>query len=127
MTAPSHYDFLRTLLGAAEAGFFPGMLSYITTWIPASRRGRFTAYFMSAIAISGILSGPLAGLTMHAMEGLLGLKGWQWLFLVGGLPSAAMGVVAYYALPDSPRTARWLTPREMTIITAEIGGERKAK
>ncbi len=127
MTAPWHYYVLRSLLGAAEAGFFPGVLFYITTWIPASRRGEFTAYFMSAIAISGIVSGPMSGGILHGMDGVLGLEGWQWLFIAEGLPSALMGIVAYFTLSDRPETARWLTPRQLRIITGELEAERAAK
>ena len=127
MTAPSHYYILRSLLGAAEAGFFPGVLFYLTTWIPASRRGQFTAYFMSAIAISGIISGPLSGFILHSLDGALGLKGWQWLFITEGVPSAIMGVVAYFTLSDRPETAHWLNPRQVRIITAELEAEQQAK
>ena len=127
MTLPWHYYTLRSLLGAAEAGFFPGVLFYITTWIPASRRGQFTAYFMSAIAISGIVSGPVSGFILHVLDGALGLSGWQWLFIAEGLPSAIIGVVAYFTLADSPETARWLNPRQVRIITRELDAERTGK
>jgi len=123
MTAPSHYYILRFLLGAAEAGLFPGVLFYLTTWIPPSRRGQFTALFMSAIAISGVVSGPLSGAILGATDGLLGLKGWQWLFLIEGLPSALTGVLAYRVLADSPEKAKWLSPRQLEIITAELRSE----
>jgi sugar phosphate permease len=127
MTLPWHYYLLRSLLGAAEAGFFPGVLFYLTTWIPASRRGQFTAYFMSAIAISGIVSGPMSGGILQGMDGVSGLAGWQWLFIAEGLPSAAMGVVAYFILSDRPETAHWLNPRQVGIIMAELDAERRAK
>ncbi len=127
MTQPWHYYALRSLLGAAEAGFFPGVLFFITTWVPASRRGQFTALFMSAIAISGIVSGPVSGAILHAADGALGLRGWQWLFLAEGLPSALMGVVVYALLSDRPEDARWLTPRQVGIITAELRAEGEAK
>jgi MFS family permease len=127
MTTPTHYYVLRTMLGAAEAGFFPGILFYLSTWIPASRRGLFTAYFMSSIAISGILGGPVSGFILHALDGASGLKGWQWLFLLEGLPSALMGVVAYFVLSDSPEKAKWLTERQRAIITGELRQEAEAK
>ncbi|MGI4943394.1 MAG: MFS transporter, partial [Janthinobacterium lividum] len=127
MTVPWHYYVLRTLLGAAEAGFFPGVLFYLTTWIPASRRGQFTAYFMSSIAISGIVSGPMSGGILHGLDGALGLKGWQWLFIAEGLPSALMGVVAYFTLADRPESAHWLAPQQVAIITAELEAERREK
>lgn len=127
MTQPSHYYVLRFLLGAAEAGFFPGVLFYITTWVPASRRGQFTAFFMSAIALSGIVSGPLSGMILHMTDGLLGLRGWQWLFVAEGLPAAIMGVVAYFTLPDRPESATWLSSRQLEIITAELQAEQSSK
>jgi ACS family phthalate transporter-like MFS transporter len=122
MAQPSHYYILRFLLGAAEAGFFPGVLFYITTWIPASRRGQFTAVFMSAIAVSGIVSGPLSGAILNGADGWLGLRGWQWLFISEGLPSALMGVVVYFLLADRPESATWLSPRQVEIIAAELRG-----
>lgn len=124
MTAPSHYYVMRFLLGAAEAGLFPGVLFYLTTWIPPSRRGQFTALFMSAIGISGIISGPLSGAILGATDGLLGFRGWQWLFLIEGIPSAITGVIAYFVLADSPEKAKWLSPRQVEIITAELQSER---
>ena len=127
MTTPTHYYVLRTMLGAAEAGFFPGILFYLSTWIPASRRGRVTAYFMSSIAISGMIGGPVSGLILHALDGAAGLKGWQWLFLLEGLPSAFMGVVAYFVLSDSPDKAKWLTERQRAIITNELRQDADAK
>ena len=127
MTQPSHYYILRSLLGAAEAGFFPGVLFYITTWVPASRRGQFTAVFMSAIAVSGIVSGPLSGSILHAGDGLLGLRGWQWLFIAEGVPAAIMGVVVYVLLADRPESATWLSPRQVAIITTELRAEEDSK
>jgi D-galactonate transporter len=127
ITAPSHYYVLRFLLGAAEAGFFPGVLFYLTTWIPASRRGRFTALFMSAIAIAGIVGGPISGFILHNMDDVWGLKGWQWMFILEGFPTVIMGVVAYLILSDSPQTARWLTERQKSIIVSELQAEQQAK
>jgi sugar phosphate permease len=127
MSAPSHYYILRAMLGAAEAGFFPGVLFYLTTWIPASRRGQFTAYFMAAIAISGIVSGPISGSILHFSDGALGLRGWQWLFISEGIPAAIMGLVAYFTLADRPETAHWLNARQISIITAELRAEEKIK
>jgi sugar phosphate permease len=127
MTAPSHYYTLRFLLGAAEAGFFPGVLFYLTTWIPASRRGRFTGLFMSAIAVSGIVSSPISGFVLHSMDGALGLQGWQWMFITEAVPSAIMGLVVYYMLTDSPEKTPWLTPRQKAIIVSELQAKSQAK
>ena len=127
MSSPSHYYILRSLLGAAEAGFFPGVLFYLTTWIPASRRGQFTAFFMAAIAISGIVSGPISGAILHLSDGALGLRGWQWLFISEGVPAVIAGVLAFLMLADRPETARWLNPRQIAIITAELKAEQTMK
>lgn len=123
MTDPLHYYSLRFLLGAAEAGFFPGVLFYLTTWIPVSRRARFTAMFMAAIGISGIIGGPISGAVMHGFEGALGLRGWQWMFLLEGLPACLMGLVAYGVLADSPAGAKWLSSRQREVIQAELAAE----
>jgi MFS family permease len=127
MSTPTHYYVLRTMLGAAEAGFFPGILFYLTTWIPASRRSRFTALFMSSIAISGLVGGPISGFILHTFDGVWGLRGWQWMFLAEALPSAVMGVVAYFVLSDSPKEASWLSENQRAIILAELRSEAEDK
>lgn len=123
MQTASHYYVLRLLLGIAEAGFFPGVLLYISFWIPASRRAGFTAMFMSAMALSGIIGGPLSGFVMHYMEGLAGLRGWQWMFIVEGAPSIVMAFVVYYVLSDKPADAKWLSADEKLILQAEFETE----
>ena len=117
------YYVLRTLLGVAEAGFFPGMLLFISFWIPQARRARFTALFMSAMAISGIVSGPLSAAIMTGFEGVAGWPGWRWMFLVEGLPSVAMGVVAFLMLADQPAKAKWLTDEDKATLAAEFARE----
>lgn len=126
MSSPTQYYVLRFLLGAAEAGFFPGVLFYLTTWVPPSRRARFTAMFMSAIGISGVISGPISGAIMQGLEGVAGFRGWQWMFVVEGLPACIMGVVVYFALADRPATAKWLSPREREIVESELAAEASA-
>ena len=79
MKTPTQYFLFRCLVGAGEAGLFPGILLYLTFWVPAARRARFTSYFMCSIPLSGFISGPLSGLIMHSLDGAGGLKGWQWL------------------------------------------------
>ena len=103
------FGLLRFLLGAAEAGFFPGVLLYITYWVPTYRRARITAMFMSAIVLSGLIGGPLSGLIMGYMDGIAGMRGWQWLFIVEGLPSVGLGILALVWLTDSPAKSNWLT------------------
>lgn len=102
---------LRFILGVAEAGFFPGMVLYLTYWFPQRYLARNVAYFMASIAVAGIISGPVSGflLTMH---GLWGLAGWQWLFVLEGLPAVVLGVMVLFRLTDTPRQATWLTGDE---------------
>lgn len=113
---------LRFLLGAAEAGFFPGMILYLTYWFPATERARATAYFMTATALSGLVGGPVSG-ALLAMDGLLGLGGWQWMFLVEGVPAILLGFVVLAWLPDRPAGARWLSPEERTALAARLQAE----
>src|SRR5436309_14228994 len=93
---------LRFLLGVAEAGFFPGMILYLTYWFPAEARGRAVARFMTATAIAGVIGGPISGLLL-AMNGFAGLAGWQWLFLIEGIPAIVLGFVTLAYLPDGPK------------------------
>lgn len=121
-----HYTVLRVLLGIAEAGFFPGVLLYISFWIPAARRARFTATFMSSMAVAGILGGPVSGLVMHGMDGVGGWAGWRWMFVVEGVPSIAFGIIAYLMLADRPADAKWLTSADKATLQAEFDLEREA-
>ncbi|MDC7789647.1 MFS transporter [Rhodoplanes sp. TEM] len=127
ITADWHLYVLRFLLGAGEAGFFPGMLFYLTLWTPAKRRARLTAVFMASIGVSGIIGGPLSGWIMTSMAGVHGLAGWQWLFIVEGLPTVACGIVAFFYLQDSPRDATWLTDREKALVLADLEAESAAQ
>ncbi|NOW48059.1 MFS family permease [Novosphingobium sp. SG751A] len=120
MQTAAHYYILRILLGIAEAGFFPGVLLFISYWIPGPRRARFTAMFMSAMALSGVIGGPISGLILTHMDGIGGLKGWQWMFIIEGLPSALMGVVTYFMLADRPADAKWLSAHEKAVWQAEF-------
>jgi MFS family permease len=99
---------LRFLIGAAEAGFFPGVIYYLTLWFPAQRRTRVIALFMSAIAVSGVVVGPVSGFVLQTMEDVGGLHGWQWLFLIEGLPAVVLGIVTMRRLPKTPNHAAWL-------------------
>jgi sugar phosphate permease len=115
---------LRFLLGAAEAGLFPGVLFYLTLWFPDRLRGRMTSLFVLAVPFGGIIAGPISGLLLDNMQGVLGLHGWQWLFLIEGLPAVALGVVAFVWLPDRPADARWLSSAEALRIEASVGTVR---
>jgi D-galactonate transporter len=120
VTTPTSFYVLRFLLGVAEAGFFPGVLLFLTWWYPAERRGRVTALFVTAVAISGVIGNPLSGWIMQAMDGTRGWHGWQWLFLLEGLPAVALGIVAWFWLDDRIADARWLTPAERALLSANI-------
>jgi len=114
---------IRFLLGAAEAGFFPGIILYLTYWYPAARRGRATSLFLAAIPFAGILGGPFSGWILQEMAGVHGWQGWQWLFLLQGLPTAALGLVVWRYLDDRVRDARWLSAAERDLIEREVGAE----
>lgn len=120
MTEATHFYGLRFLLGAAEAGFFPGVLLYLTYWVPPATRGRTTAVFMASIPIAGMLGGPLAGYIMSGMADVGGLKGWQWLFILEGLPAVILGVVCYLYLDDKPQTCTWLSEGEKAVLLREL-------
>jgi len=123
----THFYVLRFLLGAAEAGFFPGVLFFLSQWAPASRRARFTAVFMSAMALSGIIGGPLAGWIMHSLDGAAGLKGWQWLFLVEGAPGIVLGLLSYWLLADKPADAKWLSDDQKRWIAEDLARDASGR
>lgn len=126
--ATSFYT-LRFLLGVAEAGFFPGMILYMTYWIPAQQRAKAAAWFLTSTALAGVIGGPLAGLLLQ-MDGadLFGwrLHGWQWLFLIEGIPSVLLGFVILFFLVDKPDKAKWLTDDEKQWLTEKLERERAA-
>jgi len=119
------FDIVRLLLGATEAGFYPGVLFFITLWFPAAYRGRIFGLFIAAIPLSGIIGAPLSGALM-GMEGVGGLHGWQWLFLLEGLPAVLLAPVVLFYLPDRPRDARWLPEGERGWLNATLETERNA-
>ena len=116
---------LRFLLGVAEAGFFPGMILYLTYWFPAAARGRAIARFMTATAIAGVIGGPISGVLLN-LHGIAGLAGWQWLFLIEGIPAIILGFLVFAILPDRPQAARWLTAGEKAWIISRLEEERQA-
>jgi len=122
---PMEFYGVRFLLGLAEAGFFPGILLYFTYWFPPSLQAKIVALFMTAVAFSGVVGGPLSGLllTLHAP---LGLHGWQLLFLCEGIPSIILGVVVFFFMADNPEKAPWLTRFERETIVTAIRREREA-
>jgi ACS family tartrate transporter-like MFS transporter len=119
---PLSFYTLRFLLGLAEAGFFPGMIFYLTLWFPEERRARFIALFMAAAPLAFVVGGPLSGLVLE-MDGVAGLRGWQWLFLIEGLPAIVLAFAVRAVLPDGPASASWLTADEKTAIAAGLGSD----
>lgn len=125
-SAPLFY-LMRFLLGAAEAGFFPGIILYLTYWYPAQRRGRITSIFMTGIALAGVIGGPLSGFIMNKLAGVNGWTGWQWMFLLEGLPSVLLGLVVIAMLDDRIADAKWLTDEERALLTANIANDTAHK
>jgi ACS family tartrate transporter-like MFS transporter len=120
-TARGFYT-LRFLLGATEAGFFPGVILYMKGWFPAGVRARTSAVFMTAGPISGIIGGPVSGLLL-GLDKLHGLAGWQWLFLIEGVPAIVLGAIVFFILDDSPETARWLTANQREWLVGTLRNE----
>ena len=120
---PASFYALRFLLGAAEAGFFPGIILYLTRWFPAEERAHAVAWFMTATALAGVVGAPLSG-ALLALDGVRGLAGWQWLFLLEGIPAVALGVAVPFYLPERPADARWLTPRERAWLTDRVAADQ---
>jgi ACS family tartrate transporter-like MFS transporter len=121
-TAPSFY-LLRFLLGAAEAGFFPGVVYYLSHWYPERHRARAIAAFMTAVPVSGVVGGPLSG-ALLTLNGSFGLAGWQWLFLVEGIPAVLLGIIVLIYLTDKPEKADWLTSAEKDWLVSTLVVER---
>lgn len=110
----------RFFLGVFEAGFFPGILYYLTLWFPADRRARIVAFFMAATVAAGLISGPVSGYLLQNMNGVHGLRGWQWMFLLEGLPTVLLGIATYLLLVDRPCDASWLSAVEKDAMTRDI-------
>jgi D-galactonate transporter len=123
---PGQFYTMRFLLGLGEAGFFPGIILYLTYWFTAAERARVVAIFMTATAFSQIVGQPVSGWLLE-LNGMLGLKGWQWLFLVEGLPSVLLGFAVLRYLPDGPRDAKWLDEHERTQIAHRLELEHAQK
>jgi MFS family permease len=117
---------MRFLLGAAEAGFFPGVVLYLTYWFPAAYRARIVAIFMVAVPMASFVGSPLSALLLQA-DGLLGLRGWPWLFILEGLPTVLMGFACLYFLTDRPEQAAWLSEEQRNWLSARIEKERNEK
>jgi ACS family tartrate transporter-like MFS transporter len=123
VTSASSFYLLRILLGVAEAGFFPGIILYLSYWFPARERAQAVACFMTASPLSGVVGGPLSGALLQYLDKAGGLAGWQWLFFLEGVPSVLLGVVTWFYLTDRPAEAHWLTPKERQWLTARLSAD----
>jgi ACS family tartrate transporter-like MFS transporter len=120
------FYILRFLLGVAEAGFFPGIILYLTYWYPAQYRARFLAAFAVAVPISTVIGAPVSGLLL-GLDGAMGLRGWQWLFIIEGIPSVLLGIVSWFYLTDRPEHAAWLSGEQKAWLAARLSAETAAK
>jgi ACS family tartrate transporter-like MFS transporter len=122
---PLQFYSLRLLLGVTEAGFFPGIIYYLTQWFPARERARAMALFMTAIPVSAAIGNPLSGWLL-GLDGWMGRAGWEWLFVIEGLPSVFLGIAVFRLLPDRPDDARWLTAAQRAWLTARLKRDGEA-
>jgi ACS family tartrate transporter-like MFS transporter len=124
----NEYSFylLRVLLGVAEAGFFPGIIFYLTLWFPAQYRGRIVGYFMAAIPLSTVIGAPISGVLLY-MHGGLGLAGWQWLFIIEAVPAIILAGVVFFYLTDRPADATWLAPDERSWLAERLALEERQR
>src|SRR5438093_5032377 len=125
VTSATGFYILRFLLGVAEAGFFPGVILYLTYWYPSDRRAAIIALFMTGIPVAGVIGGPISGWILKAMAGVHGLAGWQWLFLLEALPSLVLGVAVLAYLDDGIARARWLAADEKEILAGRIAADQQ--
>jgi D-galactonate transporter len=127
VTTPLTFYIMRFLLGLAEAGFFPGIILYLTYWFPAQRRARMVCTFMTAIPLAGLIGGPLSGWIMESFAGVQGYAGWQWLFVLEAVPAVILGIAVLLYLDDGIRPAKWLTDSEKRLLEANIAKEAETK
>ena len=123
ITGETSFYVVRVLLGIAEAGFFPGIIFFLTLWFPAVYRARIIGYFMAAIPLSTVIGAPLSGLLL-GLNGFMGMKGWQWLFILEAAPALMLSVVVFFYLTDRPADARWLEPDERTWLVDRLQEEQ---
>lgn len=126
VTTPTQFLTLRFLLGIAEAGFYPGIVLYLTYWFPTKLRSQVCALFFIGIPIAGFIGGPLSGFIMKVFDGVFGLTGWQWLFLLEGSPAVIGGIATYLYLSNGPKDAKWLTEDERNVIVPTLAAEDAA-
>jgi ACS family tartrate transporter-like MFS transporter len=121
------FYLLRFIFGAAEAGFFPGIILFLTYWFTGRERARWVGVFMAAIPLSAVVGGPLSGLILDTFNGVMRLSGWQWLFIIEGVPAVLVGACVLSYLTDRPREAAWLAPDERIALQARLDDERKSR
>ena len=122
VTGETSFYALRFALGVAEAGFFPGIILYLTYWFPRESRARIVSLFMTAVPISTVVGGPLSG-ALLGLHGLGGIAGWRWLFIIEGIPAVLLGIVALMFLTDRPKDAQWLAPEERAALEWRLEAE----
>jgi D-galactonate transporter len=123
IVGPYSFYIMRFLLGVAEAGFFPGIILYLTYWFTAAERARYVGLFMAAIPLSSVIGAPVSGLILDHFNGAMGLRGWQWLFIIEGVPSILVGFLVLGFLLDKPRDAVWLAADERDALNAKLAAE----
>lgn len=117
------FFWMRFWLGVGEAGFFPGIILYLTYWFSRSKLAKTNAIFLTAVAASGIIGGPTSGAIMSGLDGVWGFRGWQWLFLLEGLPAVLLGIATWFYLDDGPQQAAWLTDAEKSILSKRLAAQ----
>jgi MFS family permease len=127
VSTPTTFYIMRFLLGAAEAGFAPGVILYITYWFPSKRRAKMLSIFFMAIPLANIVGGPLSGWILQSFADVHGLRGWQWLFMLEAIPSLLLGVAILFYLDDSIAAAKWLTPEEKKLLQDNIAEDDTGK
>ena len=127
VNTPTSFYIMRFLLGLAEAGFFPGIILYLTYWYPAARRSRMVCTFMTAIPLAGVIGGPLSGWIMESFAGVNGWTGWQWMFMLEAVPAVILGIAVLVYLDDGIRSAKWLSEPEKRLLEDRIAHDAKDK
>jgi MFS family permease len=126
VSTPMQFYVMRFLLGVAEAGFFPGVIFYLTYWFPKAQRTKMTAIFMTAIALSGVIVGPISGWILQNLHSFHGYSGWQWLFIIEGVPAVLLGICCLFYLPSDPQRSAWLSAEEKTQLSELLSQESRA-
>ncbi|TXM96932.1 MFS transporter [Methylobacterium sp. WL64] len=124
VVGPASFYTLRFVIGAAEAGFFPGLILYFSWWFPATYRARMTGMFVAGMPVAILLGAPVSGMLLN-LHGFLGLAGWQWMFVIEGVPAAILGVVVFFHLTDRPSEAKWLSVEERNWLVRRMESERQ--